>query len=89
MFDYTFPTLIADTTLHYSIFDSKDSTWTEEKIFKTASDASDNQFSFTVLGDSRSYPDQWQIISEATLETDFTLFMGDIITDGAVADRLG
>ena len=84
VFDYTFPTLLADSTLHYSIFGSKDSTWTEEKIFKTASDASDDQFSFTVLGDSRSYPDQWQIISEATLETDFTLFMGDVIADGAV-----
>jgi hypothetical protein len=84
MFDYTFPSLTADSTIYYALFDSKDSIWTEEKTFNIASDASNNQFTFTVLGDSRSYPDQWRIISEAALETDFTLFMGDVISDGAV-----
>ena len=82
VFDYTFPSLSADTTIHYSLFDSKDSIWFEEKTFNTASDASDNRFSFSILGDSRSDPNQWQIVSEATLETDFTLFMGDDIDDG-------
>jgi len=42
----------------------------------------DNQFSFTVFGDSRSYSEKWQIISEATLDTDFTLFLGDIVSKG-------
>jgi predicted MPP superfamily phosphohydrolase len=82
LFDYTFPDLLADSAIHYALFDSKDSIWTEEKTFKTASDTSDNQFSFTVFGDSRSYPYRWQIISEATLETDFTLFLGDIVSKG-------
>ncbi|MCK4921017.1 MAG: Ig-like domain-containing protein, partial [Bacteroidales bacterium] len=84
VFDYTFPSLSAGSTIHYALFDSKDSKWTEERTFKTASDASNNKFSFTVLGDSRTYPDQWQIISEAALDTDFTLFMGDIMEDGAI-----
>ena len=84
MFDYTFPSLNAVSTIHYALFDSKGSIWTEERTFTTASDTSNNQFSFTVLGDSRTYPDQWKIISEAALETDFTLFMGDVIADGAI-----
>ncbi|MFC2116731.1 metallophosphoesterase [Bacteroidota bacterium] len=84
LFDYTFPSLKAGDTIHYALFDSKDSVWTEERTFHTASDASDNRFSFSVIGDSRTYPDQWKIISEAVLETDFTLFMGDVIADGAI-----
>jgi len=82
LFDYVFPALTAGSTIHYALFDSKDSVWTEERTFKTASDASNNQFSFTAFGDSRSYPGEWQIISEATIETDFTLFLGDIVNDG-------
>lgn len=84
LFEYTFPTLQAGTTIYYALFDSKDGKWTETKTFNTASNASNNQFSFTVLGDSRSYPNDWKTIAEATIETDFTLFMGDIINDGAV-----
>ncbi|MFC2116640.1 metallophosphoesterase [Bacteroidota bacterium] len=80
MFDYTFPSLTAASTIHYALFNS--STWTEEKTFNTASDPSNNQFSFTVLGDSRTNMDQWQIVSEATLDTDFTLFLGDIVEFG-------
>jgi len=83
-FEYTFPTLSPESILFYSLFDSKDSVWLEEQTFNTASDDSDNHFSFTVLGDSRSNPDQWGIISSATLPTDFTLFMGDIINDGRI-----
>ena len=81
-FEFTFPPLAAGAPLYYKIFDSKNFVWTEMMTYKTASDASGNQFSFTVLGDSRSNPDEWKIISEATLDTDFTLFMGDIVNDG-------
>ena len=84
LFDYTFPVLSANSTIHYALYDSKDSIWTEERTFKTASDESNNQFSFTAFGDSRTNPDEWQIISEATLETDFTLFLGDIVANGAI-----
>ncbi len=84
-FEYTFPVLTAGSTVHYAISDSKDGVWTETRTYETASDASDDEFSFTVLGDSRSYPVEWGKISDATLPTDFTLFMGDIIANGAVA----
>ena len=84
VFDYTFPTLTAGSTIHYAIFDSKDSIWTEEKTFNTASDASNNQFSFTALGDSRSILINGKLFLKPLLETDFTLFLGDIIADGAV-----
>lgn len=81
-FDYTFPTLIANSTISYSLFDSKDSLWSEVKTFITASGASNNKFSFTVFGDSRTYLDEWHIMSEAALDTDFTLFMGDLGNHG-------
>ena len=83
LYDFTFPAITAGSTIHYALFDSKDSIWTEERTFKTASDASNNEFSFTAFGDSRSNPDEWQIISEATIETDFTLFLGDIVNSGS------
>ncbi|NQT26406.1 metallophosphoesterase, partial [candidate division KSB1 bacterium] len=81
-FEYTFPVLTAGSTIHYALFDSKDGVWTEERTFKTASNASTNRFSFTAFGDSRTYPEEWRTISNATLDTDFTLFLGDIINDG-------
>jgi hypothetical protein len=82
MFDYTYPSLTAASIIHYVLFDSQDSVWTEEKTFNTASDPSNNQFSFSALGDSRRDMNQWQIVSEAVLETDFTLFLGDIVDNG-------
>ena len=84
-FEYTFPTVIAGNTIYYKIFDSKDNVWTELHTFQIASDATDNQFTFTVFGDCRSYPEDWRTISNATYDTDFTLFMGDIINSGKVA----
>jgi hypothetical protein len=84
VYDYTFPALPAETTIHYALFDSKDNIWTLPGEYKIASDASDNKFSFTAFGDSRTYPAEWRKIAEATLETDFTLFLGDIIADGAI-----
>lgn len=82
-FEYTFPVVTAGSTIHYALYDSKDNLWSEEMTFKTASDASDDQFSFTVIGDSRSNPDEWQIISQAIPDSDFTLFMGDIVNSGS------
>jgi hypothetical protein len=84
-FEYTFPEVSAASQIYYKIFDSKDNVWTEVKTYKTASNAPNDNFRFTVLGDSRTYPDAWKTISEATLDTDFTLFMGDIVADGKKA----
>jgi hypothetical protein len=82
VYDYTFPALPAETTIHYVLFDSKDNIWTLPREYRTASDASDNKFSFTAFGDSRTNPDMWRGIGYATLETDFTLFLGDIVANG-------
>ncbi len=84
-FDYTFPPQTAGSTIHYAIFDSNDGLWTETQTYNIASDASDNQFTFSVIGDSRSLPDEWKKIAEATFDTDFTLFLGDIIASGSSA----
>ncbi len=84
-FDYTFPEQLPASTIYYSILDSKNGAWTEMKTYKTASDATDNQFSFSVIGDSRSNHDAWKSVADAVFDTDFTLFLGDIIADGADA----
>jgi hypothetical protein len=84
-FEYIFPALEGGQAVYYAVFDSHLQEWTGNSIYTTASGAPGDQFSFTVLGDSRSYPAEWQTISEAALDTDFTLFMGDIVNDGNVA----
>ena len=45
IYDYTFPSLIADTIIHYSIFDSRTSRWLRPKTFLTAKKSQDS-FSF-------------------------------------------
>jgi len=87
LFEYTFPALTAGSTIHYALFDSQGNEWLETRTYNTASDASDNQFTFSVIGDSRSYPDEWKKIADAVLDTDFSLFLGDIIADGAQASQ--
>ena len=84
LFDYAFPVLSEGSTIYYSLYDSKDSTWLVENTYITASGGSDNKFSFTAFGDSRLYPLEWKIISDAALDTDFTLFLGDFVSDGSL-----
>ncbi len=44
----------------------------------------DSKFSFTLLGDSRSYPENWKKIAAAVVKEQpgFTIFIGDNVTDG-------
>ncbi len=42
----------------------------------------DPYFTFTSFGDSRTYIDDWKVISDAVLPSDFILFMGDIVEVG-------
>jgi hypothetical protein len=84
-FEYIFPVLEGGQQVYYAVFDSYVQEWTETRIYTSASGAPSDKFSFTVLGDSRSFPAEWQAISEATLDTDFTLFMGDIVNNGSAA----
>ncbi len=84
-FDYTFPELNPRATIHYKLFDSKNSTWTKEKTFTTASDPNGDKTSFIILGDSRTDVGRWGEVSAAanSEHADFTLFMGDIVDIGA------
>jgi hypothetical protein len=43
-------------------------------------------FTFAILGDSRTYPDKWKKVADATLAAKpaFSLFVGDMITNGRV-----
>jgi hypothetical protein len=82
IFDYTFPELPQDTTIYYSIYDSNLNQWTINKTFHTSNNYKTNRFTFTAMGDSRTSFDDWKTISNAVLPSDFTLFMGDIVTSG-------
>jgi len=83
-FDYKFPALNANDTIHYIIYDSYNSSWTQEKTYITADAVNSTKFSFLAMGDSRSYVEDWRNISSAanTNQTDFTLFTGDIVSVG-------
>ena len=82
-FDYKFPVVNADVTIHYELFNSQNSTWTEEKTFLTAPPINTANFSFIATGDSRSGADVWGVISALahSKQADFTVFNGDIVRD--------
>ena len=85
-YDYNFPSLNANSTIYYKLYDSQMDTWTEEKSYSTSTETTSTQFSFLAMGDSRTYVLDWQAVSNAanTHNTDFTLFTGDIVGDGSV-----
>ncbi len=84
-YDYNFPSLKADSTIYYRLYDSQMKAWTEEKSYLCSVDTASSQFSFLAMGDSRTYVADWQNVSNAanTNNTDFTLFTGDIVNDGS------
>ncbi len=59
--------------------------WTEEKTYSTAVETTSTKFSFLAMGDSRTYVSDWRDVSNAANvnSTDFTLFTGDIVSDGS------
>lgn len=81
LFDYTFPTLLSDTVIYYSIYDSMLDTWSDTLTFRTAA-MSGESFSFKAMGDSQTDPWAWHDISAVTRPSDFTLFTGDIVETG-------
>lgn len=87
-YDFNFPPVEADTTIYYKLFDSSIKEWTEEKTYLTSSANTGSKFSFLAMGDSRTNVEDWEKVSNAanTNKTDFTLFTGDIINDGSVAE---
>ncbi len=86
LFNFTFPDGVTpEATIHYSIYNSDIDGWTADKTFATSKSpaASTTQYSFTVLGDSRTNLSDWQSVANATEENEFAIFVGDIVEDGS------
>ena len=83
-FKCTFPDVTANSTLYYQLYDSKTSSWSALKIFKTAPPADTKNFSFLAMGDSRDGLNTWNKVSNlgAAKKTNFTIFNGDIVANG-------
>ncbi len=89
-FDYAFPAPISpNAIIYYKIYDSFAALWTSQKSFKTSSNPVANKFSFTALGDSRTYYSDWQTIGNCAtaVASDFVLFGGDLTDDGNVSSN--
>ncbi len=83
LFDYTFPTLNANSTIHYNIY--TDDEWGHAtRTFQTSTDPGSTQFSFIAGGDSRTNMSDWQTAANwlANESTDFHLFLGDHVNSG-------
>jgi hypothetical protein len=76
VFDFEFPILKPDSTIHYSI---KDINFGVNKTFKTSSDTLASRVSFIAGGDSRSYPMNWNRVANqmASKPVDFCLYLAD------------
>lgn len=81
LFDYTFPILLSDTLIYYSIYDSNLDSWTETRTFRTAS-LNRESFTFKTMSDSQTDYNEWHDISSVTQPSDFTLYGGDIVNVG-------
>ena len=83
LFDYTFPPLIAESTIHYKIY-TEDDWCMATRTFQTSKDPASTQFSFIAGGDSRSNLNDWQTAANwlANESTDFHLFIGDHVNSG-------
>lgn len=82
LYDYTFPTVKASSTIHYSIF--SDDKWTEDRTFQTSADPTLNHFSFIAGGDSKM-SNYWVTAANklATTSADFYLYLGDHVNTGS------
>lgn len=85
LFSYTFPNLNEESVIYYSIYNSYLQSWSKNRTFNTSKAVNTNEFSFTVLGDSRTYYHDWHTTSEAVAKSDFSLFVGDIVSVGGSA----
>ncbi len=82
LFDYEFPELKPDATIHYQLFNSNNNTWTGDKVFKTSTPTTSAKFSFIAMGDSRTHMDNWKSVANSVKKADFVLFTGDIVDNG-------
>jgi hypothetical protein len=82
--EYVFDTLRPSSTIYYTIFDSENKKWTDQRTFQTAPDPALNHFRFTAGGDSRTDIEAWHMVSEAVERLDFSLFLGDLVNNGMI-----
>lgn len=80
--EYTFDLLEPSSTIYYTIYDSENNIWIDQRTFQTAPDPALNHFSFTAGGDSRTDLEAWHMVSEAIERLDFSLFLGDLVNNG-------
>jgi len=81
-FNYTFPDLLPDTVIFYSVFNSLSKQWTHKYKFRTSVSDKSTHFTFTVLGDSRTRLDAWHMLSSSVRRANFSIFVGDIVSRG-------
>ncbi len=83
LYDYTFPTVEASSTIHYSI--SSDGAWTSDMIYLTSVSPTSTNFSFIAGGDSRTNLGDWETAANklASESVDFHLFLGDNVNSGS------
>lgn len=83
-FNYTFPKAKANATIYYQLFDSQLGVWTTRKVYKTAPRINSTNFSFLAIGDSRTGLNIWNQVANLahTITPDFTIFSGDIVSNG-------
>lgn len=84
LFEYSFPILNANSTIHYSIYSNTFGAWSQDMTYKTSVDTNSTNFKFVSFGDCRTYLSDWEAVSTKVPEADFTLFNGDIINNGGV-----
>jgi hypothetical protein len=84
-FDYAFPSVTANSTIFYILYDSYTTLWGTQQTFKTAPPVNTTTFSFLGLGDSRTNMTPWsQVASHCNSKiSNFTIFTGDIVEDGS------
>jgi PKD repeat protein len=87
LYDYTFPTVQANATIYYSIYDDSAGAWGSSRTFNTAPPASSTQFTFTAGGDSRTYVNDWKSVADVWDNTAFVLFLGDIVNNGSTSSQ--
>ena len=83
LYEYSFPALNANSTIHYKIYSAYYSAWSQDFSFNTSVNPSSDHFKFSVLGDSRTNYSDWETVSKMLPETDFTIFTGDIVENGS------
>jgi hypothetical protein len=84
--------LRADTQVHYSLkarLSSKDDVLATVGPYSVRTLPVGGQFSFAVLGDSRTHPRDWERVAAAvvTAKPAFSVFVGDMVTKGRIDDQ--